>query len=392
MSNPIIELLLSPPAVALATIVTIVTGGWFLYDQYRKWQRKRRCRIPPRVPVTQIELETPEGEVPLNSKFYLERPPVEANCYAEIEKANALIRIKAPRQMGKSSLIARILHHAKQTRQAKTVALNLQNIDEATVQDLDKFLQWFTGRIAKQLQINFHRDEHWDNIYGSKTCCEDYFQTHILPHIQAPILVIALDEVDRVFQYDNVAQEFLGMLRAWHEAGKNKADWQPLQFILAHSQEVYIQLDINQSPFNVGLGIELKLFNFAQAKQLMIRHGLRWSDNDLKKLTKLIGGHPYLLRLAYYQIAKGELTLSELLQTATRHDGIYQDHLRRHWQHLQQYDLAQAMKQIVIADHPIPVTPDVYFKLRSLGLIRLVDNNEVVPRFDLYRQYFKNTL
>jgi len=124
----------------------------------------------------------------------------------------------------------------------------------------------------------------------------------------------------------------------------------------------------------------------------MIRHSLRWSDNDLKTLTQLIGGHPYLLRLAYYKIAKGELTLPELLKTATRHDGIYQDHLRRHWQHLQQYNLAQTMKQIVIADHPIPVPPDIYFKLRSLGLIRLVDNNEVVPRFNLYREYFKNTL
>lgn len=106
------------------------------------------------------------------------------------------------------------------------MALNLQNIDEATVQDLDKFLQWFTGRIAKQLQIDFHRDEHWDNTFGSKTCCEDYFEAHILPHIQGPILVIALDEVDRVFQYDSVAQEFFGMLRAWHEAGKNRTDWQ----------------------------------------------------------------------------------------------------------------------------------------------------------------------
>jgi hypothetical protein len=39
----------------------------------------------------------------------VERPPVEANCYQEIVKPGALIRVKAPRQMGKTSLMQRIL-------------------------------------------------------------------------------------------------------------------------------------------------------------------------------------------------------------------------------------------------------------------------------------------
>jgi hypothetical protein len=49
-----------------------------------------------------IGLEVPEGPVPLNSTFYVERPPTESRCYETITQAGALIRIKAPRQMGKT--------------------------------------------------------------------------------------------------------------------------------------------------------------------------------------------------------------------------------------------------------------------------------------------------
>jgi hypothetical protein len=57
--------------------------------------------------------EPPEGTVPLDSPFYVPWPS-EARWLAEIEKPGALIRIKSPNNMGKSSLMARVLAHAKQ--------------------------------------------------------------------------------------------------------------------------------------------------------------------------------------------------------------------------------------------------------------------------------------
>lgn len=81
-------------------------------------------------------LELPVGSVPLNSPFYVERPPVESRCYAEIMRPRALIRIKAPSQMGKTSLMVRILADAKQqgsdadpTSAVQTVPLSFQQAD-----------------------------------------------------------------------------------------------------------------------------------------------------------------------------------------------------------------------------------------------------------------------
>ncbi|GGA16254.1 hypothetical protein CYANOKiyG1_30420 [Okeania sp. KiyG1] len=55
----------------------------------------------------------PDGPEKLDSPFYIERHrikrcSVESECYEEIEKPSSLVRIKAPNQMGKTSLIKRI--------------------------------------------------------------------------------------------------------------------------------------------------------------------------------------------------------------------------------------------------------------------------------------------
>ncbi len=74
-----------------------------------------------------IALENPEGQVPLESPFYIKRSPVENDCYEEVLRDGALIRIKAPRQMGKSSLMSRVLDYGSK-QGYESVYLNLQSL------------------------------------------------------------------------------------------------------------------------------------------------------------------------------------------------------------------------------------------------------------------------
>ncbi len=80
------------------------------------------------LPPTPTQLDMPEGSVSLDSPFYIDRPPIEDECYSAIDRPGALIRIKAPRQMGKSSLMQRVLNHSKQLNQI-TSYLNFQSAD-----------------------------------------------------------------------------------------------------------------------------------------------------------------------------------------------------------------------------------------------------------------------
>ncbi len=49
--------------------------------------------------VPESKLEPSSGQVPLNSAFYIERIPIESECFQAIMKPDALIRIKAPQPM-----------------------------------------------------------------------------------------------------------------------------------------------------------------------------------------------------------------------------------------------------------------------------------------------------
>jgi hypothetical protein len=139
----------------------------------------------------------------------------------------------------------------------------------------------------------------------------------------------------------------------------------------------------------VGLPIELPEFSSEQVQDLTKRHGLNWNTSQVQQLRSIVGGHPYLVRVALYHIATGQLTLSQLLETAPTEAGIYGDHLRRHAWHLQQHpELAAAFTKVVTSGEPVELQSIQAFKLHSMGLVQL-QGNYVTPRFDLYRQYFR---
>ena len=77
-----------------------------------------------------ISLEFPSGPVPLNSPLYIERKSIEKLATKEVEQPGTVIRIKASRKMGKSSLLARIIAHAQDCGY-KTVSLDFQQAEES---------------------------------------------------------------------------------------------------------------------------------------------------------------------------------------------------------------------------------------------------------------------
>ncbi|MBD2092605.1 AAA-like domain-containing protein [Microcoleus sp. FACHB-1515] len=344
-------------------------------------------------PVPTADPEIPQGQVRLHSQFYVERVPDEAQCYREIRQPGTLIRIKAPRQMGKTSLMSRILYRAKE-QGYRTVSLSFQHADKAVFASLDRLLQWFCTRITRKLHLPHHVDQYWSDLYGSKDNCNAYFEDCLLPEIDAP-LVLGLDEVDRVFEHPNVADDFFGLLRAWYEEagyGDDRGLWEKLRMVVVHSTEVYIPLDVNQSPFNVGLPIELTEFSPAQVQDLVQRHRLNWRSLQIEQLMQMVGGHPYLVRLALYHLVQHQLSLEQLLATAPTEAGIYGDHLRGHLWRLQQHPaLAAAFGEVAIAPAPIELESLLAFKLHSMGLVQM-QGNQTTPRFELYRQYFRDRL
>ncbi|MDJ0729267.1 MAG: AAA-like domain-containing protein [Crocosphaera sp.] len=341
------------------------------------------------------QLPFPDGTVPLNSPLYMERSPIEHRAYAEILKPAALLRIKAPSKMGKTSLMLRILAFAEENNYY-TVRLNLQQADNTLFTHLDRFLRWICANIAHQLNKVPRLDDYWDEELGSKVICTTYLQGYILESLDNP-LVLAIDEVNHLFEYGNIAQEFLPLLRFWHEEGNNIDIWQNLRLIIVHSTEIYIPLKFQQSPFNVGIPIQLPEFTLEQVETLASVHSLSSLIDDegkepLKNLMRMVGGHPYLIRLALYHLYQDRITMQQLLEEAANPTGIYHHHLQNHLITLQKNpDLAHAFAKVIKAQKPMQVETIIGYKLASMGLVKL-QGKEVFPSCQLYCLYFSNFL
>ncbi|MEH1936637.1 MAG: AAA-like domain-containing protein [Nostoc sp.] len=333
----------------------------------------------------------PDGPVPLDSPFYVERPPIEELIYREVIQPGCVIRIRAPRETGKTSLVLRLLAFA-QMQDYRSVNLNCNQIDSSCLTDLNKLLRSLCWQIATELGIDPKLDDKWDEEIGCKLSCSLYLQSYLLKQSKSPV-VLVLNEVDRFFEYPEIAQEFFGLLRSWYEEARQDINLQKLRLVVVYSTEVYVSLDINRSPFNIGLPIRLPEFTEYQVKYLAQRHGLDWtSSNEVAQLMSLVGGHPALIRIALYYLCCQGITFEELIQEAIANGGIYRYHLWRHWAILQENSsLVKAYVEVVAAKQSISLNPIDAHKLESLGLITY-EGDRILPRCELYRAYFKKQL
>ncbi|MEL7067052.1 MAG: AAA-like domain-containing protein [Cyanobacteria bacterium J06634_6] len=344
---------------------------------------------------TKTQIAFPSVGLSVQSSFYMPRPPAEEQAFSELDRPGGLLRIKSPSNTGKTSLLLRALSYARE-QGARTILINIQEADTAIMGDLGRFLRWFCRNAAQQLGVENKLDDYWDDEIGNKVSCKIYFREYLLGSVKEPV-VLALDEIDQLFEHPELVQEFLPMLRAWHEEAMELKVWQKLRMALAYSTEVYVPLKISQSPFNIGLSVQLPVLTFDQVKGLVERYNLPFEkgvETDLLRgLYDLVGGHPYLIQLALYWLSERDGTLGAILEDAHTRAGIYSNHLRRHWEIMQRQPglreaFAEALKE---PEHGAVVDTMMAHQLERMGLVRLSGNSAVVSS-ELYYKYFKSLL
>nr|MDJ0573218.1 AAA-like domain-containing protein [Pleurocapsa sp. MO_192.B19] len=124
-------------------------------------------------------------------------------------------------------------------------------------------------------------------------------------------------------------------------------------------------------------------------------YGLNSEEQDfLPDLYTMVGGHPYLTRLAFYYLNQDDrnYTLKQLLTLAPTEEGIYSNHLRSLTVAIEEKpSLKIAVVKLAIAKKDIKLESSVAYQLESLGLISR-QGNLVQFSSELYRLYFRDLL
>ncbi|WP_084227174.1 AAA-like domain-containing protein [Nostoc sp. KVJ20] len=336
-------------------------------------------------------IKYPCAPLSLDSKFYIPRPPLEELAYQEITQPGCVIRIQGCRGMGKTSLVLRIVAHTRMLGY-ETAKINIDQVDIDVLRKPQLFMQWLAASIARQLGREFNVDKHWDEEIGSKLSCTLYLKECLLAPLEKPLLLV-LDEVQHIFEYPDLANEFLPLLRSWQEEAQQDEVWTKLRLVIVYSTDVCLSIEINQSPFNIGLPLKLSEFTSEQVIELANRYGIDWQQNkQVQQLMELIGGHPALLNITLYHLLYHKLTLEEILQTAITEVGIYRQHLQNLLNKLQKNtQLLDTMKIFLTKDKNIDLDILTAYQLENMGLIQLQQQKWVIS-CQLYQGFLKKYL
>jgi hypothetical protein len=377
-------------------LLQAIAGGMLPLDQHAKLDlvQPQPPTLPAPTPAAQVivsrspdMLEMPEGTMDPQSALYIDRSS-DAIALETIARTGVTITIKGPRQMGKSSLLIRTVDAA--TRAGKRAALlDFQLFDRSALSNADLFFRQFCAWLSDELDLPDRVEEYWSAPLGNSQRCTRYMGRYVLKELKGP-LTLAMDEVESIFD-TSFRSDFFGMLRSWHNSRATAPVWRQLDLALVTSTEPYQLIEnLNQSPFNVGQVIELADFTPDQVRELNRRHAWPLNPDDERRLTELLGGHPYLIRRAFYLVASGRMSFAKLLADADSDRGPFGDHLRYHLFRLHdKKDLVQAMIQ-VLRQHTCE-DERIFFRLRGAGLVRR-DGAATVPRCQLYAAYFREHL
>ena len=339
------------------------------------------CLCPP---------EVPGGAIDAASIGYIKRKTDEM-ALKEICKQGTTIVIQGPHQVGKSSLLQRIYTAAEQTN--KTVAqVDLQIFNRTALQDADAFYRQFCFMVTEATGLEDRTEAYW-KLPGVNFKCTQYFEKYILVELekQKKTVVLALDEAERIQDAD-FSSDFYGMLRSWHGLRGSKSLWKQLDLVLVTSTKPYHLIDrYTQSPFNVGLVLELEDFDRQQVEDLLERYQAVELKGRIEDFWNLLEGHPYLTQKALFAVLNNDYSVECLFAEAIRDRGPFGDHLEYLLVTLNRQEKLIAGMRQVMEKHECQ-DRETLSHLWSAGLIRQTNDYKVRPRCRLYENYFRTHL
>ena len=333
------------------------------------------------------DLEEPGGSIRLGNRFYIERESDEKLKRA-IVKNGETITIRASRQTGKSSLLARGINHAHTV--ANIVYIDLQSIEHGEFESADRFLKYFASTITRKLRMDDAVvNKIWQDALGPQDKLVKVMEEYILPTSERQI-ILAIDEADRLLTVP-FQNDFFALMRSWHNNRAIDLQWNKLNLAMVIATEPYLLIsNPNQSPFNVGVKLNLEDFSREQVWDLNHRHGDPIIEKDKDAFFELLSGHPYLTRKAFYLLVSEDWTWQNLDEQAADDQGPFADHLRHQlWFIQEDHALKEALRQVIYNNKCD--NDKILWRLSRAGLVK-GRGDLYYCRCGLYERYFKEHL
>jgi hypothetical protein len=345
---------------------------------------------PPSLLGPQLEL----GAMPTDSPYYIERQ-VERTIARLVGNPGATVTIKGYRQSGMSSLLSR-LHARVIDADCASCILDFQGMVPQTFRAAKDFFPALAQSIADGLDLDVDSSKVWAARRDAAQNLTIFLEKQVLALLDRPILLL-FDQPDLTLPHREVCGALFSTLRYWHDRRadvRRGTSWRRVGLVVAHTTEPSLWLeDPNRSPFiNVAQAFHLDDFDESEVADLSARYGrILQGKAEVEGLMKLIGGHPYLIRLALHTMARKPCTFAVLKSKAMDEDGPFASHLG-HFLNILHNEHSLLACVIKILKYGKCDDEILFQRLSSVGLIRGVTRQKVRLRYAIYDTYFRTKL
>ncbi len=203
-----------------------------------------------------------------------------------------------------------------------------------------------------------------------------------------------VDEGDVLIPTD-FPDAFFSYLRSWcDKRGGFNEQWQNFNLILVISTEASFLIKnlAHSAFFNVATSITTRDFDEEQVRHLNRQYQHRLKEADFKDFMALLGGHPFLTRMALFKLLTAQnLTWATMTSKADHEDGPFGFHLRYYHKLLNGKTTLQQGLLNVITNQSC-ADENVLYTLMQAGLVKKKPGRGYICRCGLYSRYFEDKL
>jgi WD40 repeat protein len=285
------------------------------------------------------------GSLQVNASSYIVRQ-ADHELYTALN-AREFCYVFNARQMGKSSLMVRIMHHLQQEGH-RCAAIDITRIGGENVTSE----QWYKG-LAVELWQSFdllgkvNLNQWWNQQLDLSPLqrLSRFIEEVLLVEVSAegeaspPPIAIFIDEIDSTLGLNFPVNDFFALIRACYNRRSLNRQYQRLTFVMFGVATPSGLIDDHQrTPFNIGRAIELHGFQIEEAQPLAQGLASVVSDSQavLAEILHWTGGQPFLTQKLCQLVVKAARqssvpSIAQIVQEQIIHNWQAQDepeHLR----------------------------------------------------------------